>query len=102
MVLPDAVFNYTPLDECPELREENFPYSNGCKFSTVLVNCQTYLRSMMKRFRENEGEISYETIYSFQELYGKYDIIVNCSGMRGRELVADAQLRPVKAHVVRV
>ncbi|XP_005095488.2 D-aspartate oxidase [Aplysia californica] len=100
-ILSDAVFNFHQLSES-ELAEEDFPYDKGCRFTTVAVDFKKYFRWLMKEFRQRGGCVLHDTVYSLQELYGKYDIVINCTGMRAREQMSDPRLVPVKGHMVRV
>ena len=36
------------------------------------------------------------------QFVGQYDIVVNCTGFRSRDLVGDKSVYPVRGHLVRV
>ncbi|KAG7250670.1 hypothetical protein CRUP_016605, partial [Coryphaenoides rupestris] len=42
------------------------------------------------------------TVSSLQELAGRYDLVVNCSGLGSRALAGDGQVRPVRGQVLKV
>ena len=96
-----ATFNYHRMTR-EELDAEDFPYENGCRFTTVQVDMKVYLRWLMKEFRGRGGHVLYDTVHSLQSLYGKYDIVINCTGLRAREQVSDPTLVPIKGSMCRV
>ncbi|XP_059143408.1 D-aspartate oxidase-like [Physella acuta] len=100
-IMSNLVSDYKPLTE-KEITELNFHCRFGAKFTTVVINRTKYLCWLMKEFRIKGGNLIFDTVYSLQELYGKYDIVVNCTGKRCRELTEDPLVVPVKSYAVQV
>ncbi|XP_043860334.1 D-aspartate oxidase isoform X1 [Dromiciops gliroides] len=56
----------------------------------------------VQRLRGRGGQVHTRKVEDLWELYGSYDIVVNCSGLGSRELVGDLQLFPVRGQVLKV
>ncbi|CAL1541305.1 unnamed protein product [Lymnaea stagnalis] len=99
-IIPKLVQDYKPLSdkEIQTMSHHKF----GARFTTVAVDMGKYLPWRMKEFRSRGGNLISDIVYSLQELYGKYDIVVNCTGVRAREVVNDPGLMQVKAHALQV
>ncbi|KAJ8303130.1 hypothetical protein KUTeg_019526 [Tegillarca granosa] len=54
------------------------------------------------RFKENGGEIEHRTINHIEELAGNYDIVVNCSGFRSKDLFNDKSVYAIRGQLARV
>ncbi|KAG7261196.1 hypothetical protein CRUP_023815 [Coryphaenoides rupestris] len=81
----DVVLGFRPLTEL-ELRR--FPeHRFGQAFTSLKCECTSYLPWLEK---------------SLQELAGRYDLVVNCSGLGSRALAGDGQVRPVRGQVLKV
>lgn len=50
----------------------------------------------------NGGKILKQTIQSFTELAGEYDVILNCSGFGAKILCNDKKLVPIRGQVIKV
>ncbi|XP_070555492.1 D-aspartate oxidase-like isoform X2 [Ptychodera flava] len=82
-----------------------FPYAQrkfGTFHITLLCECRMYLPWLMRRFKERGGKLINERILEFQELTGRYDVIVNCTGVDARLLVADNSVQPIRGQLKRV
>lgn len=77
-------------------------YRFGYVFTTVIVEGPKYLPWLMKRFKDNGGQVIERKIQSFEELHGKYDVVVNCTGLGSKELLHDLDLHSARGHIVRV
>ncbi|GFR85347.1 D-aspartate oxidase-like [Elysia marginata] len=86
--LPDLVRNFHVLTE-EEKATLNYNWEHVCYFDTVVVDQIRYVRWLMKEFRETGGAIVFRTVNALQELYGMYDVVVNCTGRRTREMTVD-------------
>ncbi|KAG8444669.1 hypothetical protein GDO86_009728 [Hymenochirus boettgeri] len=58
--------------------------------------------SLLSGFRSRGGMVQTQRVNNVWDLHGKYDIIVNCSGIGSRDLFGDTSLYPVKGQVVQV
>lgn len=54
------------------------------------------------RFLRNGGRIVSQKIDSFQEVAGKYDVVVNCTGLGAKKLCTDFKLVPIRGQVIKV
>lgn len=84
------------LDKLP--KPANFGYS----FTTLFINGRYYQPWLIERFKGLGGDIVKRTVDSLEELAGLYDVVVNCPGLRARELVNDLSMDPVRGQVLRV
>ncbi|KAH9503520.1 hypothetical protein Btru_068105 [Bulinus truncatus] len=100
-ILSNLVLDHKNLTK-EEILQLNSNHKYGARFRTVAIQREKYLPWLMKEFRMRGGKVVFDTVYSVQELYGKYDIVVNCTGNRARELLHDAYLYPEKCHAVQV
>ncbi|BFZ12978.1 hypothetical protein BsWGS_16017 [Bradybaena similaris] len=100
-VMSTLVKEYHLLSE-QEMEDNNFNHRQACRLTTVVVDQIKYLQWLMREFRQRGGHVVCDTVYSLQELYGQFDVVVNCVGRRGRETVQDPYLVPVKGYVVQV
>ncbi|XP_071949875.1 D-aspartate oxidase-like [Antedon mediterranea] len=79
-----------------------FPnYSNGWLLTSFQVEGRTY-RSKSFRFKENGGNLVKRRLNSISEIFGEYDIIVNCAGLGAGKLVNDDSVHPIRGQVIRV
>ncbi|XP_053316030.1 D-aspartate oxidase [Spea bombifrons] len=74
----------------------------GQTFTTLKCQSSLYLPWMEQRFKTNGGTVQTGKVESIWQLYGKYNIVVNCSGIGSRELIGDLSLYPVKGQVLEV
>ncbi|XP_043922607.1 D-aspartate oxidase isoform X2 [Protopterus annectens] len=80
-----------------------FPgYKFGQAFMTMKCECTFYLPWMVKRLKSAGGQIQKEKVTDFWDLHGKYDLVVNCTGIGSRELAGDMQLYPMRGLAVQV
>jgi len=76
-------------------------YADGHVFDDVPVTDPlTYLRWLKDQVSDAGGTFVQETITSFAECPSQYDIIVNCTGLGARSLVADSGITPQSIQVV--
>lgn len=56
------------------------------------------------RFKQNGGQLVTGRIDSFSEVgnYGKFDLIMNCTGLGARALCNDRRLTPMRGQVYKV
>ncbi|KAJ7374087.1 hypothetical protein OS493_009418 [Desmophyllum pertusum] len=97
----DLVDGYQLLSQ-KELAKFPQPSTFGYSFRTLFFNGRHYNPWLLERFQRLGGSIVKKTIDSLEELAGLYDVVVNCPGMRARELVNDVSMDPVRGQVLRV
>ncbi|HYH81303.1 MAG TPA: FAD-dependent oxidoreductase [Longimicrobium sp.] len=91
--IPD--FRIARADEVPAGRV-------GWAFTVPVADTAAYLRWLAARFAEHGGEVEIARVESLDDVAGEFPLVVNCTGLGARELVADGQMRPVRGQVVRV
>lgn len=67
-----------------------------------MTECDLYLPWATKKFQSQGGEIVKRKVTNFSELYGSFDIIVNCTGLESQSLCNDRKLVPIRGQVIRV
>ncbi|KAL4237495.1 hypothetical protein ACF0H5_002210 [Mactra antiquata] len=116
MIMPGYVFSHKEIKNplykrlvysFRELRQEELKklgvdYEYGYQVTTVITDTSKFLPWLMRRFKDNGGTVENRTVQSFQEFVGKYDIVMNCSGFRARELCNDKKVYPIKGHLLRI
>merc|ERR1711976_713393 len=99
----DLVYDWR---ECTKREYELFPGVKdaycGVKFTTVMVEGRYYLPYLTKQFLANGGKIEKRTVRSFEEFAGSCDLLMNCTGLRSRELLNDTQITPIRGQMIRV
>jgi len=73
---------------------------NAWCFSTLILPCGPYLEWQLEQFKANGGTVIQRKLHSLKEIDGKYDIVVNCTGLGSRELVGDKGMYPVRGQVI--
>lgn len=56
----------------------------------------------MNKFLNAGGKVLSRKITNFSELYGSYDIIINCSGLEAKTLCNDRKLMPIRGQLIKV
>lgn len=115
MVMTGYVFSRTPINPLykrivfsfreltsNELRSLGTDYQYGYHVTSVVVQSQYFLPWLMRRFKENGGQVERRTINSLEELVGQYDVVANCTGFGSRDLLGDKEVYPVKGHLIRI
>uniref|UniRef100_A0A8D0GGF7 D-aspartate oxidase n=1 Tax=Sphenodon punctatus TaxID=8508 RepID=A0A8D0GGF7_SPHPU len=96
----DVVLGFRSMTEM-ELKK--FPQHRfGQAFTTLKCDCPPYLLWLEKRLKRNGGQVHAGHIGDLWELHGKYDVVVNCSGLGSRELVGDLKIYPTRGQVLKV
>jgi len=87
----------------PELRSyAGGPYRHGAQFSTLLVENRRYLPYLMRLLVSRGGCVEQRSLASLEELAGRYDAAINCSGLAARALCGDTSLTPIRGQVLKV
>ncbi|XP_062896838.1 D-aspartate oxidase [Mobula hypostoma] len=74
----------------------------GWAYTTLQCEGPQYLPWLWKRLKEAGGRIRVGKVVDFWELDGKYDVVVNCSGIGARALTGDMEMYPVRGQVHKV
>lgn len=95
------------LDAVPDARRadpDELPsgFSDGLRLTLPVIEMPMYLSWLMRQFVSRGGELVLHAVGDLDEVVGRADVIVNCTGLASRELVDDRQLQAVQGQVVRV
>lgn len=83
--------------------EHKSKYKRGWHFITYTAEPVLLLPWLMEKFVTLSGEVEKRNIQALHELAEEgYDLIINCSGLGARELVADKTMTPIRGQVYRV
>lgn len=83
--------------------EHKSNYKQGWHFITYTAEPVLLLPWLMERFIALGGKMEKRNIKTLHELAEEeYDLIINCSGLGARELVADETMIPIRGQVYRV
>ncbi|XP_058461565.1 D-aspartate oxidase [Malaya genurostris] len=74
----------------------------GSFFTTILTECRLFQPWATKRILRNGGRIVTGKIDNFSKLNGKFDVVVNCTGMGAKQLCGDYKLVPIRGQVIKV
>ncbi|KAI1290939.1 D-aspartate oxidase [Halotydeus destructor] len=90
-----------PHDELKEKFPEKFQY--GYRFSTMMTNMRKYMPYLTEKFTEAGGHVVKTTIDTFSDpLLDDYDVIVNCTGLRAKQLTGDFRMVPIRGQTLKV
>lgn len=95
------------LDAVPDVRRadpEELPsgFADGLRMTLPVVEMPVYLSWLMRQFVSRGGELVLHAVGDLDEVVGRTEVVVNCTGLASRELVDDRQLQAVQGQVVRV
>ncbi|XP_077862779.1 D-aspartate oxidase-like [Saccoglossus kowalevskii] len=97
-----SVYGFRTITEDSE--EMNlFPgYKHAWFFTSIMCEGPRYIPWLTARFHRNGGKTIKRKLNTLDELAGKYDVIVNCSGLGAYSLVDDKTMYPVRGQLLRV
>lgn len=74
----------------------------GSFLSTLLIECGIYLPWATDKFLNAGGKIFERKVDGLPHLAGKYDVVVNCTGLGAKYLCNDHKLVPIRGQVLKV
>ncbi|XP_044530282.1 D-aspartate oxidase [Gracilinanus agilis] len=98
ILMPHA-YPDTPVHLQKQWFQETFDRLLAIANSSEAVEAGIHLVSGLRR---SGGQVHTRKVKDLWELYGAYDVVVNCSGLGSRELVGDLQMFPVRGQVLKV
>lgn len=95
------------LPDCRKLRKEEISlfstcYKSGIFYTTIIVDCRYYLPWMKSKFEESGGKVTLKHISNLSEISDDFDVLINCAGLRAKNLVTDDLLIPVRGQTIKV
>jgi hypothetical protein len=101
----DIVYNYQHLSN-EDLRKMDLPanWVSGYKFGTFIVEQKYYMKYLTRRLTELGVVFIQQKLNGLQEILGsgKYDCVVNCSGLGAASVNGDDSVYPIRGQVLRV
>ncbi len=67
-----------------------------------MIDTSVYLPFLLRYFQSLGGELEKRELQNLEEITKHSDWVINCSGLGARELVADAEVYPIRGHMVEV
>lgn len=74
----------------------------GYCFEVPLIETPVYMPWLREQVAQRGGQLVQHTVASLDEVVGEWPVVVNCTGLGARELVADAQMVPIRGQIVKV
>ncbi|XP_073968879.1 D-aspartate oxidase-like isoform X1 [Rhodnius prolixus] len=76
----------------------------GSFSASLLIECRNYLPWAISQFKENGGKILKMKVDSLSDLrkIGKFDLLMNCSGLGAKKLFNDGKVIPIRGQVFKV
>jgi D-amino-acid oxidase len=97
--LPDWAATLPDVRECqPDDLPEGF--SSGWRYTVPVVDMPVYLAALVGRLRAAGGLIVQQSIGGFDELAGRFDAVINASGLGATALAADDSVYPIRGQLV--
>ncbi|GMT16783.1 hypothetical protein PFISCL1PPCAC_8080, partial [Pristionchus fissidentatus] len=84
-----------------QLRELGEEYKSGNFFTTLGLEPTKYIAYATRQFLSNGGCIRQKKIKNLNELTDEFDVIINCSGIGAKELMGDAEMKPIRGQIIR-
>lgn len=102
----NIVFGYAPLNE-QQLNqfstEHGTPYTGGAQYVTFTAEPIALLPYLYKRFEKAGGRFERRKVFKFDELADeKFDLVINCTGVKAEQLAKDSEVTPIRGQVMRV
>lgn len=107
-VIPRTRFEMLLASEVANVRFCRAPHGDlkfqaGMKFETLVINMSCYLEYLQGMFSRDGGQLDiphYLASSDLEQLCGKYDFVVNCSGQGSHDLINDKRLVPKQGVVL--
>ncbi|OWF52554.1 D-aspartate oxidase [Mizuhopecten yessoensis] len=100
-IYESIVFNCREMSQCELTSLGITQYQYGYHITTVLTEMRRYMPWLMNKFKANGGKVEKRKIENLSELYGQFDVVVNCTGLGSRDLLDDQEIYPVRGHIIR-
>ncbi|KAL3153224.1 hypothetical protein ABBQ38_011974 [Trebouxia sp. C0009 RCD-2024] len=79
----------------------NPAWIHGWKWTTIIVDMPMYMTFLLEAFLQAGGKLRRQKVTSLTD-FAKFDMVINCGGLRGGLLFGDDKVIPVRGQVIRV
>lgn len=100
-MLCSVVHCYRPATEA-ELAQVSGNWKYGTYLCSLIIRGRKYLPWLLNNIQRNGCKIINKTVRSFAELEGKYNVVVNCTGLRSATLCNDNRVVPIRGQILKV
>lgn len=77
-------------------------WQHGSYFQTLLTEFNVFHPWATAKFLQNGGKIVQEKVEKFSNLIGRFDVVLNCTGLASKWLCADKKVVPIRGQVIKV
>lgn len=77
-------------------------WQHGSFFQTLLTEFRVFQPWAMAKFLRQGGSVRQERIAALTDLYGQFDVVLNCTGLAAKWLCSDRRLVPMRGQVIKV
>lgn len=77
-------------------------WKHGSFFQTLVTEFNLFFPWAMDKFLRNGGRVLEEHVTDFEDLYGRFDVVMNCTGLAAKYLCNDRKLVPIRGQVIKV
>lgn len=74
----------------------------GSFFQTLVTEFNLFYPWATEKFIRNGGRIVEEHVNDLKDLYGRFDVVMNCTGLAAKWLCNDRKLVPIRGQVIKV
>ncbi|XP_046329578.2 D-aspartate oxidase-like isoform X1 [Haliotis rufescens] len=99
--LNEIIFSYHKLSR-DELQRLNSNQKHGYNITTVITEAKKYLPWLMRKYKDNGGQVVFRTLTSLEELCGEYKVVANCCGLNAKYLLGDESTYPIRGQLIRM
>lgn len=74
----------------------------GTFITSIQIETGYFLPWALNKFKSNGGKVFREEVKNLNDVAGKYDVVVNCSGLNSKYLFSDPKSVPIRGQVIKV
>ena len=73
----------------------------GFQYTTTCINVPQYLEWLVTEFERQGGQFEIRTVQHINELFGRWNVVINCSGLGSKTLggVEDDSMYPIRGQI---
>jgi len=97
----DMVHGFSYMNE-DDVKIYGDQFNSGMAYTSYTAECSKYLPYLTTKFLDKGGRIIKHKIDNLAQLIGKYDVVINCTGMGASTITPDPSVIPIRGQVIRV